>query len=85
METLESLAKGLSENPTAWLLALALVAIGYLYRERATAQKELIELVMKQEAAHRDTLTRIVPISEKLIESVEVLERVTDALMKRSE
>lgn len=85
MEMLETIAKGLSDHPTAWLLAIALLALAYLYRERSAAQKELVDTVMKQEQAHRETLTKIVPISEKLVESVEVLERVTDALMKRSE
>lgn len=85
MDSIGELAKGLAENPTAWMLAIALAAAAYLYRERSTAQKELLDMVIKQEGAHRETLMRIVPISEKLVESVEVLERVTDALMKRSE
>lgn len=85
MEILQTIATGLADHPTAWMLALALVAVAYLYRERSAAQKELVDTVMKQETSHRETLSRIVPISEKLVESVDVLERVTDALMKRSE
>ena len=85
MSEIGELAKGLAENPTAWMLAVSLAVAAYLYKERAAAQKDLLDMVIKQEQAHRDTLMRIVPISEKLVESVEVLERVTDALMKRSE
>lgn len=85
MEMLETIAKGLADHPTAWMLAITLVALAYLYKERSAIQKELVETVMKQEQAHRETLSKIVPISEKLVESIEVLERVTDALMKGSE
>lgn len=82
---LNAIAQGLAAHPTAWMLALAVLAIGYLYRENMSSKKELIDTVIKQENDHRDTLTRIVPLSEKVVESVEILERVTDALIKRSE
>jgi len=84
MDALGQLASGLASAPLPWLLAAALLVIGYLYRERASTQKELLDTVMRQEASHRETLIRIIPISEKLVESVEILERVTNALMERT-
>ena len=79
---LNSIAQGLAAHPTAWMLALAVLAIGYLYRELNQTKKEQIENIRAQEQAHRETLMKIVPVSEKLVESVEVLERITEAFMK---
>ncbi len=80
--TLAELAAGLASNPTAWLLALALMALAYMYRQRTIDQKDLLAMVIAQEAAHRETILKIVPIAEKLTSSVEVLERITTATMK---
>lgn len=79
---LAQIAAGLAANPSAWFLTLALAALVYMYRARGTDQKEFLETVMKQEAAHRETIMRIVPIAEKLTDSVEILERVTNAALK---
>ena len=83
MESLTAILQGVVEHPTALLLTLTLIALGYLYREREADQKEYLDMVLKQEAAHRDTLAKIIPIAEKLIDSVEVLERVTTATIGR--
>ena len=79
---LAQVAQGLIDNPTAWLLALALAAIAYLYKDRSDDTKEFIKMITEQEAAHRETIFRIVPIAEKLTAAVEVLERVTNATLK---
>ena len=79
---LNAIAQGLADHPTAWMLALAVGAIGYLYRELNQTKKEQIESIRAQEQAHRETLMKIVPVSEKLVESVEVLERITETFMK---
>lgn len=82
MEILTALAEGLAKNPAAWLLASSLVALAYLYKDRAALQKEFIDTVMKQEAAHRETLIRIAPLAEKLSDSIEALERISDSIMR---
>jgi len=85
METISQLASGLADKPTAWMLAIALVAVVYLFRELSKTKSEQLDMIMRQESAHRDTLMKIVPISEKLTDSVEVLERVTTSLLARGE
>lgn len=83
METIQTLADGLKDHPTAWMLAIVLVALAFLYREKSAVQKELVDTVKLQEAAHRETLLKVVPISENLIESIEALEKITDGLLRR--
>jgi hypothetical protein len=79
---LSAIASGLASNPSAWLLTLALAALVYLYKARSDDQKVFLDRVLAQEAAHRETIMRIVPIAEKLTDSVEILERVTNAALK---
>lgn len=82
MDSLEIIAKGLAEHPTAWLLAIALIVIGYLYKENSASKKELVDMISRKEAEHRETISKIVPICEKATDAVEVLERITDSLIK---
>lgn len=72
------IAAGLASNPLAWGLTLAIAAIVYLYRENSAAKKELID-------AYKEPLMKTTIVCEKMTDCVEILERVTDALMKRSE
>lgn len=83
MDLLQQIATGLVEHPTAWMLAITLVVTGYIYRERTLVQKELVDTVKAQEAAHRETLLKVIPIAEQLVESVEALEKITDGLLRR--
>ncbi len=82
MELIGQLAAGLATSPLSWILALSLVVIGYLYRARENAQKEFLDMVMKQEGSHRETLMKVLPIAEKLGDSVESLERITASILK---
>ena len=74
-------------------LALALAAIGYLFksqnderREHAkaleAAQAKLVETIRADAKEQREILSQIVPLSTKLTEGLEILERVTDTLTK---
>jgi hypothetical protein len=82
MEFLNDLANGLQHSPLAWILALCLVVIGYLYRGREQDQKDKLEKLMAKEAEHRATLEKVIPIAEKLGDSVEALQRITDNLLR---
>ncbi len=82
MEILNDLATGLQHSPLAWILAVALVTIAFLYKGREDDQRKMLELLMAKEAAHRETLMQVLPIAEKLGDSVEALERITTALMR---
>jgi hypothetical protein len=86
-------ADGLAKNPLAWGLALSLLAIGYLFRtmndERKAhataleaAQKTLVETIKADAKEQREILSQIVPLSSKLTEGLEILERVTDSLTR---
>lgn len=82
MEILSQIATGLQNSPLAWILGIALIVIGYLYKGREDDQRKTLEMLMAKEAAHRETLMQVLPIAEKLGDSVEALERITTALMK---
>lgn len=73
---------GLVDHPTACLLAVALFVIGYLYKARNDDTKEHMAALASQSSAHLETVERIVPLAEKLIQSVDMLERVTRAAGK---
>jgi hypothetical protein len=86
-----AIAGGLAANPLAWGLALALVAIAYLFKtlseERKNAAVELASLrdkqveQLKQDAKEqREILSQIVPLAAKLVDGLEVLERLTDSI-----
>jgi hypothetical protein len=72
---MSELALGLATNPLPWLLAAALTAIVFLFREVSAAKKELIDSVVKSEASHRETLMKVIPIAEKLADLTEILEK----------
>jgi hypothetical protein len=67
------------------LLALALAAIGFLYREKIQAHKEAIDRFREDAALHRETLLRVIPIAEKLTESVAILDRISMAKVKHED
>lgn len=74
MEFFEALVKNLSENPSPALLAIALLTIGYLYRETRAMEK-----------AHLDTAMQIAPLAAKLADAIGSLERITTELMRRKD
>lgn len=76
------IAAGFTEHPTAWMAALLLGAVVYLFKELRAKDAASIISIMEQEKAHRETLSRVVPLAEKLTEGVEILERVSNKLMK---
>lgn len=71
------IAAGLASSPLAWLSTLLLAAVVYLFREIRAADKEAMTRTIAQEAAHRATLEKVLPIAEKLTSAVEVLERIS--------
>lgn len=75
-------ADGLAKNPLAWGLVLAILAIGFLYRELSAARSQLIETIKSDAKEQQSLLAQIVPLSSKLTEGLESLERLTDALTK---
>lgn len=76
MEAFAQILQGLVDHPTACLLALALIALGWLYKARAQDQKDFIEIILKREDGHRETLLKVIPAAEKLTDSVVILERI---------
>lgn len=94
VEGADTVAKGLAENPLAWFLALSLLAVAYLFRlvstEREAAAKALADLqaryvdtIRADAKEQREILFQIVPLASKLTESLEILERLTDAITAR--
>lgn len=72
-----TVANGLASNPLAWGLALTLGAVVYLFRELNSARQAHIETIKADAKEQREILTQIVPLSAKLTEGLEILERMT--------
>jgi hypothetical protein len=72
------IAEGLAKNPLAWISAVLLVAVGYLFRRLGEVQKEHMETIRQEAKEQREILREIVPLTVKLTESLETLEKITD-------
>lgn len=70
-------ADGLTKNPLAWGLVIAIAAIGYLFRELSAARAAHLETIKADAKEQREILTQIVPLSAKLTEGLEIIERMT--------
>jgi hypothetical protein len=77
MESLGEIAGGLAANPLAWVATIAIAACAWL-------GKTLYNTLREDAKDHRETLMKVVPLAEKLTDSVEILERVSNALMEKS-
>lgn len=94
MEAFESIYKAIDGHPTAALLALALLALGWLLRdsrkrdsehaaELAALNKQHLEAMQAANAAHLQTALQVAPLAAKLVTCVEVLERLSNAALAR--
>jgi len=90
MEALGGLTSALASNPLAALLAVVLLALGWLAREYVqrgkdhAAEKDAIHAarirdMQEQNAAHLATALQVGPLAAKLVSCVEILERITSA------
>lgn len=71
-----ALVSGLADHPTAGMLAVAILALGWLSRARVQEQHEFLELLMKKESEHRETLEKVIPAIGSLTQSAQILERL---------
>lgn len=90
---LSEIATGLASQPLAWCLALALGALVYLFKtldserkahasELLDSQTKLIESIRADAKEQREILSQIVPLSTRLTEGLEILERVMHSATK---
>lgn len=89
-------ADGLTKNPLAWGLVLALGAIGVLFkllsdeRQRSAdkleaTRKEHIETIKADAKEQREILFQIIPLTAKLTQAIETVERITDNLTRSND
>lgn len=76
MELVGQIAAGLAANPTAWMLALALMALVYFYKAREGDARAHAERIERMQAAHLATVEKTIPVAEKLADGVAILERL---------
>lgn len=87
------LANGLASNPLAYMCAIALGVIAYLYKSRdddrreaakvlADLQTKYVETIRADAKEQREILAQVVPLTAKLTEGLELLEKLTDSLTK---
>lgn len=86
-------AEGLAKNPLAYIAAVLLLSLGYMFKlyaeERTrsaaaleTARAAHLETVKADAKDQREILSQIVPLASKLTDGLEILERVTDKLTR---
>ena len=89
VDPVSAAAGGLATNPLAYICAVLLAVVAFLYRQqvaRETAQAAALEALRKQQIEdarsdqkeQRELLMQVVPLSSKLVEAVELLEKITD-------
>lgn len=76
------IAEGLAKNPLAWTTLGLALAVAYLFRTLIALYSKHIETVRADAKDSRDLLAQIVPLSAKLTEGIEVIERITERLSR---
>jgi hypothetical protein len=76
------LASGLATSPLSWMLAISLVVNAYLFKSLSTEKTDRLNMVITQESAHRETLTKILPLIEKLLAALNLVDKLSDTLTK---
>lgn len=84
MESFQPIFTALNAHPTAALLVLSLIAIGYLWRDSRKRDEQVLALMEKhaeslraEHAAHLQTALQVAPLAQKLVTCIEILERLT--------
>lgn len=84
MEAFTQLLTGLVEHPVHCFLALALIAVAYLYKARQQDHKDFLDLIMKKNADHLETVAKVIPVAEKSADAVIAAERILAHLERTS-
>lgn len=90
MESFAALFASVQQNAAGTLLVLALMALGYIYRdqrqreelrekERADLNAAHLKAMESAFAAHLQTALQVAPLASKLVTCVELLERMSAA------
>lgn len=77
---LGDIAKGLSESPLAYVTAILLLVSAYLYKQARESERTLLETIKENSKEQREILSEVLPLSEKLSDAVEALERLSDRI-----
>lgn len=78
MEAFEALLKGIVEHPTACMLAVALIALAFLYKAREADRTAKEAQIQKLNDDHKATIEKVIPVAEKLADGVNTLERLME-------
>lgn len=95
MEAFDSLYKAFAEHPAVAMLVLTLLALAWLGKRVFTREAEFaaekdaitgarIREIQEANAAHLQTALQVAPLASKLVTCVEVLERLSNAALSRS-
>lgn len=82
MEFLSQIANGFADKPLPWMMALMVIALGFLYKSKSDDMKANLEQLNKLHADHRETLGQVLPIADKLTDSIAVLEKIISSSLK---
>jgi hypothetical protein len=76
MDPASPIAAGLASHPLTYLCAMLILVVIYLYKSKEGLQATLLQSVKDSAAEHRATLEKVLPLTEKLTNTVEVAERL---------
>lgn len=83
MEFFQTIFEALNAHPTAALLVLALLALGYQWKDSRRRDDQILALIEKhaeamraEHTAHLQTAMQVAPLAQKLVTCVEILERL---------
>lgn len=88
MEAFQALLDGIVAHPTACMLAVTLIALGFLYKAREADRVAKETQIQKLNDDHKATIEKVIPVSEKLADAAVAVEKSTsnlDRLMDRAE
>lgn len=80
MEAFQALVDGIVAHPTACMLAIALIALGFLYRARESDKTSADARLDKLNEAHKATLEKVIPVADKLGDAAIAVEKAVATL-----
>jgi hypothetical protein len=75
-----ALFNALSANPFPAMLAITLLALGWLVRDGRRRDEENAKKLDAAHAAHLQTALQVAPLASKMVDCVEILERLTSRI-----
>lgn len=85
MEAFQALLDGIVAHPTACMLTVTLIALGFLYRAREADRAAKDAIVQKLNDDHKATIEKVIPVADKLGDAAIAVEKAVATLERLME